>query len=199
MDAEIVSRIDLRKSEDELLLSMRKNTRYLIRKGIRLGIKVVRSKDISLFMDLYNQTAARHDFVPHESIDQELRQFSASENAELLVSSYHSKPLAAAIVCYYGNQALYRHGASIPSDIPAAYILQWEIIKRAKERGYTYYNMFGIADSDRKSHPWYGLTLFKKGFGGETVQYLHGQDLVLSYRYWINYLVETIRKTRKGY
>ncbi|MCR4263500.1 MAG: peptidoglycan bridge formation glycyltransferase FemA/FemB family protein [Candidatus Roizmanbacteria bacterium] len=199
MDAEIVSVIDVQKSEDELLKGMRKNTRNLIRKGLKMGIQVEKSADISTFLKLYSETFSRHDFIPHQAIEDEFNVFSKMRRAELLISKYEKIPIAAAIVSYFGNQALYRHGASIKSTIPAAYVLQWEIIKRTKRRGLPYYNLFGIAETDRTDHPWWGLTLFKKGFGGQTKKYLHAHDLPLSPLYWFNYLVETIRRIRKGY
>ncbi|MBI4136548.1 peptidoglycan bridge formation glycyltransferase FemA/FemB family protein [Candidatus Roizmanbacteria bacterium] len=199
MDAEIVSVIDVRKSEEELLSHMRKNTRSLIRKGLKMGISVQKSSDTTAFLKLYGETVTRHDFVPHQAIEDELRIFSSDKKAELLISSYEKIPLAVAIVSYFGNQAIYRHGASVKTSIPAAYVLQWEIMKRTKRKGLPFYNLFGIADTDRPDHPWWGLTLFKKGFGGETKQYLHAHDLAITPAYWINYAVETVRRIKRGY
>ena len=199
MDAEIVSVIDVLKSEVDLMKNMRKNTRNLIRKGLKMGIQIEKSSDISIFLKLYGETYSRHDFVPHQAVEDEFSIFSKQNKAVLLISRYEKTPIAAAIVSYFGNQAIYRHGASIKSSIPAAYVLQWEIIKRTKRRGLSYYNLFGIADTDRIDHPWWGLTLFKKGFGGETKKYLHAHDLPVSPWYWVNYLVETVRRIKRRY
>jgi hypothetical protein len=39
------------------------------------------------------------------------------------------------------------------------------------------------------------VSVFKRGFGGEDVAYLHSQDLVIdNFRYLINYFVEVARK-----
>lgn len=198
MDAELVSVVNLEKSEDEILKAMRKNTRNLIRRAGRDGV-VVRSCSIDEFITLYAETASRHGFVPHQMIEQEYRTFVKDGQVELYGAYFEKKLLATALIAYYGKQAIYHHGASIYSKIPATYRLQWAVIKRAKEKGFSEYNLYGIADTENKSHPWWGLTMFKKGFGGETRQYLHAQDLPLTPLYYITYAIEKIRKIKRGY
>ena len=199
MDAELVSVIDLSKTDDELLRNMRKTTRNLIRRGIKDGVTVEESNDIQTCMSLYRKTSERHDFVPHTAITAEFEEYRKRGAAELLIASYQSRHLAAAIVIDYNGQSMYRHGASIPSKIPAAYVLQWEAMLRAKKRGMREYNLYGIADTDSTTHPWWGLTVFKKGFGGTTRQYLHAHDLPLTMLYWLTYAIEAVRTWKRGY
>jgi len=70
--------------------------------------------------------------------------------------------------------------------VPAAYLLQWEAIREVKSRGCKLYNFWGISD-ERRNHPWAGLTLFKKGFGGFSKEYLLAQDLPLRPFYWLSF------------
>jgi lipid II:glycine glycyltransferase (peptidoglycan interpeptide bridge formation enzyme) len=107
--------------------------------------------------------------------------------------------LSAALIIFYNYQAIYHHSASIEQKIPVNYLLQWEIIKEAKKRGKKIYNMWGICPEDKRRHPWKGLTLFKKGFGGRIVEYLHAQDYPLSSFYCTTYIIECLRKYIKGY
>jgi lipid II:glycine glycyltransferase (peptidoglycan interpeptide bridge formation enzyme) len=79
------------------------------------------------------------------------------------------------------------------------YLLQWEAIKEAKKRDKSIYNFWGIAPDTKRRHPWQGLSLFKKGFGGRLVEYLHAKDLPLSPLYFATYCYETLRKWKKGY
>ena len=113
---------------------------------------------------------------------------------------HNNQPLASAVIVFYGNSAFYHHGASAESKIPSAYLLQWEAILEAKRRGHKFYNFWGIVPDEvaAKGHPWAGITLFKKGFGGFRTDYLHAQDLPLSWRYWPNYLLETMRRVKRG-
>jgi len=86
--------------------------------------------------------------------------------------------------------------------IPVSYLLQWEAIKEGKKRGCKTYNFWGIAPESeleaKKDHPWKGLSLFKKGFGGYKKEYVKTQDFPLSWKYWPIYLFEEIRKRKRN-
>lgn len=199
MDGEYCWVLDLDQSEEELLAGMRKSTRYLVKQAIKLSVVVKESSDINGFLQLYQQTASRHGFIAHEQIREEWEIFTR-EDAGILLHAYHQDELlASAFIVYYGNQAIYHHGASVKSKIPAAYLLQWEAIKQAKSRGMRCYNFWGIAPSGKPRHPWQGITLFKQGFGGQVQQYLHAHDFPLSPFYGFTYIAETIRRLQRGY
>ena len=53
----------------------------------------------------------------------------------------------------------------------------------------------GVAPEGDRSHRFYGVSVFKRGFGGQDVAYLHARDLVLDWsKYVVNWTVELIRK-----
>ena len=72
-------------------------------------------------------------------------------------------------------------------------------MKRAKQYGCQTYNFWGIAPVNKPKHPWQGLTLFKKGFGGYEQRFLHAHDFPLSWKYAASYAIETFRRIRRGY
>lgn len=193
MDAEVCWVLDLNDTEDTLLTKMRKTTRYEIRHT--LDVQVEQTKDISRFFKLYSLTSKRQHFVEHTGIKEE---FETLES-RCYVASYKGKDLSAAIIVDFGNQAIYHHGASIPSKVPASYALQWHTIREAKKRNKSIYNFWGIAPHDSPTHPWHGLTTFKMGFGGRRVETMHAQDLPLSPFYLLTRAVEGARKKVKGY
>jgi len=202
MDAELAWVLDVDKTEDKLLAEMRKTTRYEIRRAEKLGVKVIKtldSKDLNTFLDLYKQTFERHGFVPHLGIEQEFGVYKKSNKALLLLGIHEGKVIAGAIILFDGKQAVYHHGASVWSKIPAAYLVQWEAVKEAKKRGIKLYDFWGIAPNDKPNHPWRGITLFKTGFGGRQMTYLHAHDLVVSPKYYFTRTIETIRRIAKGY
>lgn len=157
--------------------------------------------DFNLFMRLYAITSKRHGFVPHRGMKEELEVFSKDNQAKLFLAEYKRKVIAGALIILYGDQAVYHHAATDDAykDIPAAYLMQWEIIKEAKNLGKKIYNLWGVVPEDRKNHPWQGLTLFKTGFGGRRVNFIHAQDLPLSPLYWKTYFIEHTTKVIKGY
>jgi len=195
MDAELCWVLDLDKSEEEILTGMRKTTRYEIRRAEKLGVTV--DTGLKDFFALYTQTSQRHGFVPHSGIREEVEVFG--NNAIVLNAIFEGKTIASAIILFWGDQAVYHHGASIQSKVPASYLLQWEAIREAKKRGKKIYNFWGIAPDDRINHPWRGITLFKKGFGGRQMEFMHAQDYLVSPLAVIPRSVESLRKRLKGY
>lgn len=201
-DAETAWILDVTLSEEELLSGMRKTTRYLIRKAEKLGVEVVEGKtenDFNVFFQLYQETAKRQAFVPHQGIRQEWEILGRQNLARLFLAECQGKTLASALIVFYGNQAIYHHSGSLETDIPASQALLWQAICQAKKMGKTVFNFWGIAPAGKPHHPWQGLTLFKTGFGGETREFIHAQDLPLSFCYWLTWTVETARRIRRGY
>lgn len=202
VDAERCWVLDIEASEEALLMNMRKTTRYEIRLAQKSDVRIetsIRSKDLDSFYRLYEETSRRHGFVAHESITEEFEVFSKAGNALLYIGYEGSQVRAAAIVLFYGSQAIYHHGASVTGKVPVSRLIQWEAILEAKKRGKKVYNFYGIAPEDKPNHPWRGITLFKKGFGGREVNYIHSHDLPLSPLYMISYVIERTRTKLRGY
>lgn len=204
MDAENSWVLDLEQDEQMILAGMRKTTRYLVRRAQSLGVEAsmtTSGKDFEEFMDLYERTSKRHKFVPHRGVKEEFDVFSSHNHIKLFVARYQKIMIAGALVVFYGNQAVYHHGASADEfkDIPGAYLLQWEAIKEAKRQGKKVYNFWGVVPPEKPKHPWQGLTLFKMGFGGRRVNLIHAQDLPYSPLYWKSYLIETAWRVKRGY
>jgi len=124
-----------------------------------------------------------------------------NNEALLLFAKYKGKIISGILIDFVGPMAIYHHAASDNAyrNIPANYLLLWEAIKEAKKRKKTFFNLFGIAPSDNKHHPWSGFTMFKMGFGGERVEFIHAMDLPLSALYWKTYSIDLITKKIKGY
>lgn len=209
MHAENTWMLPLEAPEEELLAGMRKTTRNLVRRAEKDGVVVKREADenaFSAFGRLYTETADKHGFTPFpmKFVRAEHEAFAASDggsDAILYTAWYEGMPLSVALVVHFGDSAYYHHGANAleHAKIPSSYALQWQAIRDAKGAGKRFYNFWGIAeDENDPNHPWAGLTLFKKGFGGFRTDYLHAQDLPLSWRYWISWLVDTIRMRKRG-
>ncbi|MFC1630226.1 lipid II:glycine glycyltransferase FemX [Patescibacteria group bacterium] len=205
MHPELTWQLDISLPEEKLLQNMRKTTRYLIRQveknpevNIRQSDKL---EDVEKFNELYQKTVNRHHFTPFsiEYLKNEVSSF-LPDNISVFLGEYKKELVASSIIIFWQGTAYYHQGASSQKypKIPVSYLLQWEAIKEAKKRGCRTYNFWGITDSQSKKHPWAGLTLFKKGFGGYQKKYVKTQDLPLSFGYWINFLIEKARKLKRG-
>ncbi|MBI4039560.1 peptidoglycan bridge formation glycyltransferase FemA/FemB family protein [Candidatus Daviesbacteria bacterium] len=206
LHAELTVQLNLTQSEGELLKQMRKNTRYEIKKAESIGIEITTSQKPDSIKDFYNLqiiTAKRHHFVPFSFgfLHEQFRVFARNQQALLYQASLKGQVLAQAMVIFCGSEAVYHYGASTEAGrkYPGSYLIQWEAIKEAKKRGIRRYNLWGVSPLNQTKHRFYRISLFKRGFGGEEIEYLHAQDLVINrVGYWVNYLVETIRKIIRG-
>ncbi len=169
--------INLRHSEEELLMRMKPKTRYNIRLSSRRGVKVRRCglDQMPVWYELYRETASRNGIVLHDFsfFDSVLKSRGGHSQSpamvELLVAEAEQEPLAAMFLVITGKRATYLYGASSVKkrNLMATYALQWKAITLAKEYGCSEYDLFGVAPEPNPSHPMYGLYRFKSGFGGE--------------------------------
>ena len=197
--------LDITKNEEEILKEMRKTHRNLIRRAVKDGVEIIQNTDeeyLKTFYDIHMETVKRHKFVPfsYNYIESEIKAFKNDNQINIFSAKYKNKIISSAIIVFYGNQAFYHHSASLSeyNKIPSSYLILWEAIKEAKKRKKEIFNFYGIVE-DKPKHPWAGLSKFKKGFGGYKKDFLHCQDLPLSKKYLITWLIETVRKIKRGY
>lgn len=174
--------LDLAREEEEILGEMKSKTRYNIRLATKKGVVVDAADEPTAFLKLNRETAERDRFQSHEdAYYKNLLKFFADDEEiqlKLLVANYERRAVAAIILAFYNDTALYLHGASAYEyrNVMAPHLLQWAGIKMAKERGLRYYDFWGIAPKDEPNHPWAGITRFKLGFGGDEVNYVRARE-----------------------
>ncbi len=215
--------LELNKTEDELLAEMKQKARYNIRLAEKHGVKIRISEnkkdDFESFWKLTQETTERDKFSVHlrehyekllsichsefisesqEMSKQMENKFFASKRhdemeAKLFVAEFDSKIIAANIIVFFGDRAIYLHGASSNEqrNLMAPYLLQWEQIKEARNRDCKIYDFWGIDEQK-----WPGVTKFKKGFGGKEIEHIGNFDYVFDKMwYWIYKFAKRIYKT----
>lgn len=190
--------INLEKTLEEILNDMRKNTRYLIRKGGKMGIEVVNTggdEYLNDFKKLYEKTIERQGWKAKKfnDIKKQYKFFSSRGFSRMFVVKYKGEILGMSIFTKFHNEVIYHHSASIADrNIPAMYILIWEAIKYYKEDGLKEFNFFGICEKNDVKHPWYGLSLFKRGFGGKERKLMFSYDYPVNTFYFLTRFIEYI-------
>ena len=205
--------LDLAKSEEELLASMKNKWRYNVRYALKHGVSV-RSvtadsrdfeKDLDSFYELYKTTASRDGIGLHpKSYYKDLLKAGAksektsSENKTkitLYIASHEGEDLAAIITLFQKSEAIYLYGCSGNSkrNLMPAYLVQWTAICEAKAFGSQIYDFYGMPPTDDENHPMHGLYLFKTGFGGAHVHRPGSFDIPLSKFYFFYTLAENLR------
>jgi len=205
MHPEMTWLLDITKNEKEIFKEMRKTHRNLIRRAGKDGVEIIQNTDeeyLKTFYNIHMETVKRHKFTPfsYDYIKSEVEAFKNDNQVSIFSAKYKDKIISSAIIVFYNNQAFYHHGASLSkyNKIPSSYLILWEAIREAKKRNKKIFNFYGIVENKSK-HPWSGLSKFKKGFGGYQKEFLHCQDLPLSKKYLITWLIEMGRKIKRGY
>jgi lipid II:glycine glycyltransferase (peptidoglycan interpeptide bridge formation enzyme) len=177
--------------EDEpLLAQMHQKTRYSVRLAQRRGVEVVRETDVAAgvetFYRLLQDTSERNEFGIHslEYYIDFVQTFG--DNAFLVTAMYEGNVAASLIAARFGKEAIYMYGASSTEYRAhgAAFLLQFEAMRWARENGSERYDLWGIPAEDpestgldggrvagTKGDDWRGLYKFKVGFGGQIVRY----------------------------
>ena len=198
--------LDLTQSEEDLLMQMRRQTRYEVRRSEKLGLKVIEDSSepaFKLFHKTQVETARRQNFIPPSEAEllAERAAFS-SENLKLYkVLTAEDDLVAFGLVLIFGNEAEYFEAAStnLNRKLPGAYALLWRAIRDLKTLGISRFNLWGIAPPGVEKHRYSGVTTFKTGFGGRVVEFIPAQDIIINpLRYKFDKLVETARKKKRN-
>jgi len=198
--------LDLTKTEDELLMSMRRQTRYEVRRGEKLGLKVLEDASEVAFDEFHKvqaETAKRQNFIPpsKKELLAERTAFMPDHLKLYKVVDAENRPVAYGLILIYGNEAEYFEAAStdLNRKLPGSTALLWQAIKDLKSQGLKRLNLWGIAPPGVEHHRYSGVTTFKTGFGGEIVEFIPAQDIVISkLKYKLDELVETARKKKRN-
>ena len=219
--------LDLEKPLDELLANMRRQTRYEVRRAGKLELVVKKGASKELFEEFHSvqvETAKRQGFIPPHMDELEAYREVFGKNATIYYVET-SKNLTAdgkkviegeppkdeeyipagtkinyGLFIDYGVEVEYFEAASTEFGhaVPGAYAMLWQAAADYKEKGLKRFNLWGIAPPNQPNHRYARVTTFKTGFGGEQVEFIHAQDIVINpLKYQITKLVENIRKKKR--
>lgn len=159
------------RSEDEMLASFHQKTRYNIRVAQKHGveIKVGGKADLGEFMRLMRITGERDGFNIRPQVYFERMLDALGENVRLYMAYYEGQAISGAITTNFGDKTCYVYGASDNEhrNVMPNYLIQWEMIRWAVEKGCRIYDFQGVSGILEESNPMYGLYRFKKGFQGQ--------------------------------
>ena len=219
MQPKETSVIDISKSENDILAEMKQKTRYNLNLAKKKNIKVIVSREkkyIDEFLRLVKITSRRDGIISHpENYYRQMIKAIPAENLKIYLAHFENKIIAANVVIFFKNTAIYLHGASDDEyrNVMAPYLLQWKQITDAKKAGCQRYDFGGIAtnypasagpclgggQSDaniRLTKKWEGITRFKIGFSPKTppTRFPGCYDIILSpFRYWLYRIIQKIK------
>ena len=180
--------------DDALMAGFDKDTRYAVRRAAREGVSVTAVEDASdleavdALHRLVEETQRRAGF-PMPALDRyrtAWRALAGAGRAVILEARREDELLASGMLVIEGDRSFYLFSGSrreAPGEPKryASYMLQWEMMRLARDRGVRIHDLWGVAPPDAgPDHPWHGVGLFKKGFGGTEVAWAGSWDLVVN-------------------
>jgi lipid II:glycine glycyltransferase (peptidoglycan interpeptide bridge formation enzyme) len=181
-------------ADDEALLAgFDKDTRYGVRRAEREGVAVTIRDDaadttaIDALHDLVGETQRRAGFPmpPLERYRVAWRALAGQGRAVILEARREGELLASGMVVIEGDRSFYLFSGSRREERGepkryASYALQWAMMRLARDRGVRHHDLWGVAPAGAgPEHPWHGVGLFKKGFGGDEVTWAGSWDIVV--------------------
>lgn len=163
--------VNLSPSTAHLIKSIKPKWRQYIRKAKKAGIKVQRSRDIDSLIDIWQKNAQIKGFLPETALETKAlwNIFHSHKKAAIFLASYHSQPMAGALVLFWGKNAYLWHlGNSYDyQNFKPLYLLVFQIILYCKKARLKQFSLEGVSQ-------------FKSGFGaqkrfliGSYIKYYH--------------------------
>jgi lipid II:glycine glycyltransferase (peptidoglycan interpeptide bridge formation enzyme) len=181
-------------ADDETMLAgLDKDTRYAVRRAEREGVVVASTTDagdlaaIDALHGLVLETQRRAGFPrpPLQRYRLAWRGLASSGHARLFEARRDGQLLASGMLVVEGDRSFYLFAGSVREERGApkryaSYALQWAMMRHARDAGAREHDLWGIApEGAGPDHPWYGVGLFKKGFGGRPVAWAGTWDVVV--------------------
>jgi peptidoglycan pentaglycine glycine transferase (the first glycine) len=202
--------LDLTQDLDTLMKRQLDKTRYNIKLSARKGVTVRRGdkSDAEAFSSLMKETGTRNGFPVRSAAYYRDSLELLGDKAELLLAEHEGDLLSGMLLTMFNGEAIYLFGASSSHkrNLMASHLIQWEAIKRAKERGMKQYDFWAVPHAlapsaevatdgsaaqlppaqDGLSSDLWGVYRFKRGFGGTIRTYSGAYDYVYDpRRYWL--------------
>ena len=167
--------VDLTQPESALWSDLRSSARWSVNKARRTGhtVEDAGASGLDAFGDLYLETARRVGFEANAAYRETFAAFDRHDQARLLLArDSDGRPVATLMLLDCGDRVIERYGASSTDGAAARanYLVKWESIRMARERGMARYDMWG---TDHE-----GVATFKASFGGYERQYIGAWELV---------------------
>jgi lipid II:glycine glycyltransferase (peptidoglycan interpeptide bridge formation enzyme) len=176
-----------------LMAGFDKDTRYAVRRAEREGVEISAVADagdleaIDALHALVLETQRRAGFPkpPLQRYRLAWRSLASAGRATIFEARRQGVLLASAMLVVEGDRSFYLFSGSRREEKGepkhyASYALQMAIMRHARGAGARVHDLWGIAPEEAgPEHPWYGVGLFKKGFGGRPVAWAGTWDIVV--------------------
>ncbi len=179
--------LDLTKSEEKLFENLSSKTRYNINLAFKKGVKIFENtsaEGMEEYLKILSETTKRQGFYAHtpEYFRKLWKTLGHTGMMRIFTAVYDETVVASWLMFVFNGVLYYPYGASrsLHRDVMASNLLMWEMIKFGKAQGCTTFDMWGsLGPEPNEKDPWFGFHRFKKGYGGDLMEFLGTYDLVV--------------------
>jgi len=199
--------LDISDNLENILAKLPQKGRYAIKRAERDGVTVSQVKsneeNCKIMYDLLAETAkGQFGIRNYEYFKTFWQRFESSNLGQLFFAYYDNQIVAGAYAITLGQKSTYKDGASIRKRTAygASHLLQWEVIKWAKEKGSLLHDFCGSPPSDEINNPdhkHYGVGLFKTAFNKTITDYIGCYDYIIhpkKYQIWIKFAEKVAKR-----
>jgi lipid II:glycine glycyltransferase (peptidoglycan interpeptide bridge formation enzyme) len=194
--------LSLEPDEEKLFAQLNSKTRYNVNLAFKKGVQIFEDTSeagMEEHLQILAETTQRQGFYAHtpEYFRTMWKTLGKSGTMHIFKAVYEGQTLVSWIMFTFNKRLYYPYGASrnIHRDVMASNLMMWEMIKFGKQQGCTLFDMWGsLGPNPDEKDPWFGFHRFKKGFGGDLIEFLGTYDLVINKQVYSMYkIVEDIR------
>jgi lipid II:glycine glycyltransferase (peptidoglycan interpeptide bridge formation enzyme) len=203
--------LDLSPTEEELFANLSSKTRYNVNVASKKGVQIVEDsteQGMEQYLQILAETTARQGFYAHspDYFHTLWKTFNATANTSTNVKTgmlrifhavYQDTVIVSWVMFVFNGVLYYPYGASRSThrEVMASNLMMWEMIKFGKAQGCKMFDMWGsLGPEPNEKDPWFGFHRFKKGYGGDLVEFVGTYDIVVNPpMYKIYTLAENVR------
>ncbi|MHC1740784.1 MAG: lipid II:glycine glycyltransferase FemX [Anaerolineaceae bacterium] len=196
--------------EEDWLKRMKQKARYNLKISQRDGVVVREAlpEEFPLLYKIYAETSVRDGFVirSQEYYLSLWNKFFEAGMLSPLVAEVDGTPVAGLMLFYLGKTAWYLYGMSTGQQREKMpnYLLQWEAMRVAKQKGCQVYDLWGAPDIFDESDSMFGVFRFKEGLGASVLRTCGAWDYVVNpvgytlYQRVLPKIMNVLRRNRKA-
>ncbi len=194
--------LDLKPTEEELFALLNNKTRYNVNLAFKKGVEIYENstkEGMEQYIQILEETTKRQGFYAHgpEYFRKMWDQLGESGMLRIFNAVYENQVLVSWIMFVFDKNLYYPYGASRSAfrEVMPSNLMMWEMIKFGKHHHCKMFDMWGaLGPEPDEKDPWFGFHRFKKGFGGDLVEFVGTYDLVMNEPlYGIYKVVENLR------
>lgn len=180
--------IDITKTNEELLREMNKSSRVRVRKWIENGItfRTLQEHEYQKFYNKRQTTADKKWFntISENQYTKLIKELIQTKTGNVVITEKDGEILAGSIVIYDDKNMVWLYGFAdrTHNTIGGQQYLKFKTFERAREQGFTTFDLMGGAPTGFPEHELTSVSAFKESIGGKKIEYTGNFDIILNPR-----------------